>query len=359
LQGALLLVLFQTSHSLEHLLTAKAQGNLAALYDAMPKEATLVATAADGSPDVTTARRVLAADVAVGDCMLVKPGEQVRLWIVRLQHRHTLLGQGRGSQHATVAAAGHDACSAQLEPPWPQRENMVEPAESCLPHVTKLEPGPCLCTSLSFITCTFVFSIARAGLGCCPQHSLHGLAWLGKLASSMPPQVPLDGAVLHGRAMVSSEHITGESLPVLRRAGDEVAAGSLNRDGLLVLRALRPAEDSTPARIARLTLDAQVGSQTGQLQVTNENWNPSSAARAVHARLDVCEARSLESRGQPSFPPHHRMHTTATSPLCPASSFCLPVHHTCLFQSPLPYHRRSGRSCAAGWTALGRCTARA
>ena len=57
--------------------------------------------------------------------------------------------------------------------------------------------------------------------------------------------------------MVSAEHITGESLPVLSRAGDEVAAGSLNRDGLLVVQALRPAAESTPARIAQLTLDAQ------------------------------------------------------------------------------------------------------
>ena len=38
----------------------------------------------------------------------------------------------------------------------------------------------------------------------------------------------------------------------------QVAAGSLNRDGVLVVRALRPAEESTPARIAKLTLDAQV-----------------------------------------------------------------------------------------------------
>lgn len=75
--------------------------------------------------------------------------------------------------------------------------------------------------------------------------------------------MPLDGLIVHGRAMVSSEHITGESLPVLRRGGDEVAAGSLNRDGLLVLRALRRAEESTPARIARLTLDAQVLSKRG------------------------------------------------------------------------------------------------
>lgn len=78
LQGALLLVLFQTSHVVEHLLTDRAQGNLAALYDAMPKEAVLVGMGPDGRPDLASARRVLAADVAVGDCMLVKPGEQVR-----------------------------------------------------------------------------------------------------------------------------------------------------------------------------------------------------------------------------------------------------------------------------------------
>ena len=42
LQGALLLVLFQTSHALEHLLTHKAQGNLTALYDTIPTSAVLV-----------------------------------------------------------------------------------------------------------------------------------------------------------------------------------------------------------------------------------------------------------------------------------------------------------------------------
>lgn len=55
-----------------------AQGNLTALYDTIPKAAVLVEVGPDGSPDLGTARRVLAADVAVGDCMLVKPGEQVR-----------------------------------------------------------------------------------------------------------------------------------------------------------------------------------------------------------------------------------------------------------------------------------------
>ena len=75
-------------------------------------------------------------------------------------------------------------------------------------------------------------------------------------------QIALDGRVVYGEALVSTEHITGESLPVRRKAGDEVPAGALNHDGLLVVRASRPAAESTPARIARLTQHAQAGTST-------------------------------------------------------------------------------------------------
>jgi P-type E1-E2 ATPase len=69
--------------------------------------------------------------------------------------------------------------------------------------------------------------------------------------------VPLDGVVTHGSALVSIQHITGEALPVSKRVGDEVPAGAVNSDGALVVKTLRSAEDSTPARIARLTEAAQ------------------------------------------------------------------------------------------------------
>ena len=61
----------------------------------------------------------------------------------------------------------------------------------------------------------------------------------------------------HGSALVSIQHITGEALPVSKRVGDEVPAGAVNSDGALVVKTLRGAEDSTPARIARLTEAAQ------------------------------------------------------------------------------------------------------
>lgn len=70
-------------------------------------------------------------------------------------------------------------------------------------------------------------------------------------------RIPVDAHIVHGTALVSSEHVTGEALPVLRGPGDEVPAGSRNTDGILIVRCLRGSEDSTPTRIARLTADAQ------------------------------------------------------------------------------------------------------
>ena len=63
--------------------------------------------------------------------------------------------------------------------------------------------------------------------------------------------------VVHGSALVSIQHITGEALPISKRVGDEVPAGAVNSDGALVVRTTRSSEDSTPARIARLTEAAQ------------------------------------------------------------------------------------------------------
>jgi cation transport ATPase len=77
-QGALLLVLFNVSHALEHALTERAQGDLAGLLERAPQTAALVTLRADGAPDLAALTHARAADVPVGACMLVRPGEQVR-----------------------------------------------------------------------------------------------------------------------------------------------------------------------------------------------------------------------------------------------------------------------------------------
>lgn len=76
-------------------------------------------------------------------------------------------------------------------------------------------------------------------------------------------QVPLDGVIVWGTANLSLQHITGEEQPVRLSPGQDLPAGSLSTDGLLVVRVEATAEDSTPARIARLAAEAQVQFVTG------------------------------------------------------------------------------------------------
>ena len=66
--------------------------------------------------------------------------------------------------------------------------------------------------------------------------------------------------IVWGAASVSMQHITGESQPVRMAAGGNavVPAGSLNSDGLLVVRVTATADESTPARMARMAEAAQV-----------------------------------------------------------------------------------------------------
>ncbi len=68
---------------------------------------------------------------------------------------------------------------------------------------------------------------------------------------------PLDGQVARGETSVNQAPITGESLPVVKRSGDDVFAGTINQDGAIEIVTTKPADDSTLARIIRLIDDAQ------------------------------------------------------------------------------------------------------
>ena len=70
-------------------------------------------------------------------------------------------------------------------------------------------------------------------------------------------RIPLDGVVVAGRSAVNQAPITGESVPVEKRAGDDVFAGTINGEGSLDIRVTKPAGDSMLARIIRLVEDAQ------------------------------------------------------------------------------------------------------
>ncbi len=78
-------------------------------------------------------------------------------------------------------------------------------------------------------------------------------------------RVGADGEVLEGASEVDQASITGEPLPVLKEAGDEVFAGTLNGTGALRVRVDRAAQDSVVARIVAMVEDASATKATTQL----------------------------------------------------------------------------------------------
>ena len=70
-------------------------------------------------------------------------------------------------------------------------------------------------------------------------------------------RVPADGPILEGASTLDESMLTGESLPVDKRAGDGVTGGSMNASGSFVMRAERVGADTTLAQIARMVERAQ------------------------------------------------------------------------------------------------------
>ncbi len=70
-------------------------------------------------------------------------------------------------------------------------------------------------------------------------------------------KIPVDGVVVEGEAAIDESLLTGESVPVLRRPGDEVTGGTIDRDGRLVIEAGRVGQDTALAQITALVAGAQ------------------------------------------------------------------------------------------------------
>jgi P-type Cu+ transporter len=69
--------------------------------------------------------------------------------------------------------------------------------------------------------------------------------------------VPVDGEVLEGSSAVDESMVTGESMPVAKRAGDRVIGGTVNGTGALVMRADRIGAETVLARIVAMVAEAQ------------------------------------------------------------------------------------------------------
>ncbi len=69
--------------------------------------------------------------------------------------------------------------------------------------------------------------------------------------------IPVDGIVLEGVSTVDESMLTGEPIPVDKKVGDSLAAGTINGEGLLKLKASRVGKDTALAHIIRLVQEAQ------------------------------------------------------------------------------------------------------
>jgi len=69
--------------------------------------------------------------------------------------------------------------------------------------------------------------------------------------------VPVDGAVEEGESAVDESMITGEAMPVTKRAGDRLVGETVNGAGTMVMRAERVGADTLLARIVRMVGEAQ------------------------------------------------------------------------------------------------------
>jgi Cd2+/Zn2+-exporting ATPase len=70
-------------------------------------------------------------------------------------------------------------------------------------------------------------------------------------------RLPADGVVIEGASTIDQSPITGESIPVEKTAGTPVFAGTINGEGLIVVRVNRRAEESTLAKIVKMVNEAQ------------------------------------------------------------------------------------------------------
>jgi len=70
-------------------------------------------------------------------------------------------------------------------------------------------------------------------------------------------KIPVDGVVIEGRSSVDESMLTGESMPIEKKAGDTVIGATLNKVGMLKFEAAKVGKETALAQIIKLVEDAQ------------------------------------------------------------------------------------------------------
>lgn len=81
---------------------------------------------------------------------------------------------------------------------------------------------------------------------------------IGEIALVKPGEtIPLDGIIIEGQAGIDESMLTGESLPISKKPGDEVFGATINQDGSLKIKITQTGENTVLAGIIRTVEEAQ------------------------------------------------------------------------------------------------------
>lgn len=77
-------------------------------------------------------------------------------------------------------------------------------------------------------------------------------------------KIPVDGVIIEGHASIDEKMITGESIPVEKDRGDEVIGATINKEGMIKVKAIKLGKDSALAQIIKLVEEAQQSTAPSQ-----------------------------------------------------------------------------------------------